>query len=53
MTTKKPTHLKVRRAKRKLIAVRRQVFKNEPWYASAAIKIGIKAGDQSNNSSRH
>ena len=45
-TTKKPGDLKVRRAKGKLIAVRRQVLKNEPWYASAATQIGIKAADQ-------
>ena len=50
MTTKKPTHLKVRRAKGKLITVRRQVLKNEPWYASAAIHLGIKAADQGDKS---
>jgi len=61
MTSKKPTRLKVSRAKRsskklgdlkvrrakgKLIIVRRQVLKNEPWYASAAMQIGIKAAEQ-------
>ena len=56
MTSKKPTRLKVsrakpgdlkvRRAKGKLTIVRRQVLKNEPWYASAAMQIGIKAGEQ-------
>jgi hypothetical protein len=51
MTTKKPGDLKVRRRKAKLIAVRRQVLKNEPWYVSAAIQIGIKAADQGDKSS--
>jgi hypothetical protein len=46
VTTKKPGDLKVRRRKGKLFAVRRQVLNNEPWYASAAIQIGIKAADQ-------
>ena len=46
VTTKKPGDLKLRRRKGKLIAVRRLVLKNEPWYASAAIRIGIKAADQ-------
>jgi hypothetical protein len=56
MTSKKPTRLKVsrakpgdlkvRRAKGKLTIVRRQVLKNEPWYASAAMQIGIKAAEQ-------
>ena len=45
-TTKKPGALKLRRRKGKPIPVRRQVLKNEPWYASAAIQIGIKAADQ-------
>jgi hypothetical protein len=49
--TKKPGDLKVRRRKAKLIAVRRQVLKNEPWYASAAIQIGIKATGQGDKSS--
>ena len=51
MTTKKPGDLKVRRRKAKLIAVRRQVLKNEPWYALAAIQIGIKAADRGDKSS--
>ena len=46
MTVKRPGDLKVKRRKGKLIAVRRQVLKNEPWYAPAAIQIGIKAADQ-------
>jgi hypothetical protein len=45
MTTKKPTDLKIRRAKRKLKVARPEVFKKEPWYASAAMRIGIKTGD--------
>jgi len=45
-TARKPGDLKVKRGKGKLIAVRPQVLKNEPWYASAAMKIGIKAADQ-------
>ena len=46
MTAKRPSDLKVKRRKGKLIAIRRQVLKKEPWYASAAIQIGIKAADQ-------
>jgi hypothetical protein len=46
MTAKRPADLKVKRRKGKLIAIRRHVLKNEPWYASAAIQIGIKAADQ-------
>jgi hypothetical protein len=38
--TTKPGDLKVRRRKGKLIVVRD--LKNEPWYASAAIQIGIR-----------
>jgi len=49
MPSKKPTQIKVRRAKRKLIGVRRQVLKNEPWYASAAIKIGIRPPNRAAN----
>ena len=43
--TTKPGDLNVRRRKGKLIVVRRQDLKNEPWYASAAIQIGIKTAD--------
>ena len=50
MKAKKPTHLKAKRGKRKLIAVRREVLKNEPWYASAAMRMGIKAAGQADKS---
>lgn len=52
-TSKKPSDLRVRRRKGKPIAVRPQVLKNEPWYASAAVQIGIKAGDQGDKSLKH
>jgi hypothetical protein len=44
---KKPTQLKIRRAKRNLKIVGRQaVLKNEPWYASAAMQLGIRTREQ-------
>jgi hypothetical protein len=49
-TLKKPAQLKIRRAKRKLKVVRGQVLKNEPWYASAAMRIAIKTADERNKS---
>jgi len=46
MTAKKPKDLNIKRAKRKLRPVRPKVLKNEPWYASAAMRMGIKTADQ-------
>jgi hypothetical protein len=49
LIAKKPGDLKVRRGKRKLMTVRQQVLRNERWYASAVMQIGIKAGAQSSD----
>jgi hypothetical protein len=51
-TARKPTQMKIRRVKRKLKTVRPQVLKNEPWYASAAIQLGIRTADQRDKSER-
>jgi hypothetical protein len=52
MAAKKPTDLKIKRTKPKLKAVKREVLKNEPRYASAAIQMGIKTADQRDKSRR-
>jgi hypothetical protein len=52
MNAKKPGDLKIKRGKPKSRTVRRKESKTEPWYASAALRIGIttKAVSEDDNS---
>jgi hypothetical protein len=50
MAAKKPTELTIKRAKPKLKVVRREVLKNEPWYAAVASQMGIKTPDRRDKS---